>query len=507
MGYTPPNPNGQATSANSQPMVLASDQSAIPVKNQDNSGAGIDSLSAGTGANGLMTAQGATNFFFSTVNSSTAQLTAGSTFNGTIEAVLSAPYASVIIDSDQPGTLTVKQYITSGAGTQIVSTPFSFLAKTGGNCFARSFAINGNYFSISVQNTGASTTTTLNINVAYGNIPGTTQLLNNPTSINEINGVAPSTPGKLDTIGTVVDLISSGTITTQNLVPAGVATAGSAVELALNGQGSGTLQVTGTYTGALSLQYTIDGTTWVTATDSSFISVTNASSATIVSASVGIWEVETRAYNKIRITGLAAMTGTATITLRASRSSAPALQNVRLFDFAGNGIQQLTTSDGTITNPTTNMGATVLNQLFNGTTWDRQRGMSVATVTGDTGAKTATGNGATQTNIGNKGMQVVISMGAVTGTTPTFVAKLQGSVDGGTSWYDIPGATTASLVATGIWGINVYPGSAVTAGTTITGTTAVASGTIPRTWRVVWTIGGTTPSFTITSITYNYLPN
>ena len=98
-------------------------------------------------------------------------------------------------------------------------------------------------------------------------------------------------------------------------------------------------------------------------------------------------------------------------------------------------------------------------------------------------------------------------MGAVTGTTPTAVFKVQGSTDAGTSWYDIPGATTATLVATGVFGITIYPGIAVTAGTTTTGTTATANMVIPRTWRLVWTIGGTTPSFTITNIQYTYLPN
>lgn len=134
-------------------------------------------------------------------------------------------------------------------------------------------------------------------------------------------------------------------------------------------------------------------------------------------------------------------------------------------------------------------------------------GMGAVATTGDTGAKTATGNGATVANSGNKGVQIVIALGVVTGTTPTAVFKVQTSVDGGTTWVDLPGATTASLVATGNWGITIYPGQAVTAGTTTTGTTATVSGVIPRSWRVVWTIGGTTPSFTITSITYNYLPN
>lgn len=149
-----------------------------------------------------------------------------------------------------------------------------------------------------------------------------------------------------------------------------------------------------------------------------------------------------------------------------------------------------------------------LNSLYNGTTWDLQRGMGGNATTGDAGAKTVTGNGATQTNVGNKGVSIVLNMGAVTGTTPTFVLKVQGSADGGTTWYDVPGATTASLVATGVWGITVYPGSPTVAGTTtsITGTASCGQ-PLPRTWRVVWTIGGTTPSFTITNVQYNYLPN
>lgn len=157
-------------------------------------------------------------------------------------------------------------------------------------------------------------------------------------------------------------------------------------------------------------------------------------------------------------------------------------------------------------NPTLGKQA-VVNMVYNGSTWDLQRGMSGNLTTGDTGAKVATGNGATIANVGNKGIQIVVNMGAVTGTTPTCTIKVQGSADGGTTWYDIPGATTASLTATGVFGITIYPGIAVTAGTTTSGSTATANGVLPRTWRIVWTIGGTTPSFTITNVQYNYLPN
>jgi hypothetical protein len=175
-------------SANAEQLV--STTNALPAAMYDGTNLAINSLSAGTGANGLLVAQGATNFFFSAVNSSTAQLAAAATFNGGIEAVLSSPEVSVIIDSDQPGTLVVKQYITSTAGTQVINTTFNITAKASGNCFGRSFPINGNYFSVSFTNTGASATTTLNINVAYGNIPAVTQLLNAPMSLNEVNGTA-----------------------------------------------------------------------------------------------------------------------------------------------------------------------------------------------------------------------------------------------------------------------------------------------------------------------------
>jgi hypothetical protein len=239
MSYNPQNSNGQKTMANSSPIVIASDQSGIPVKNQDNSGVGIDSLTAGTGANGLMMAQGATNFFVSTLNSSTAQLAAAATFNGTIESVLSAPYASIIIDTDQTGTLVVKQYITSAAGTQVINTTFNIPAKASGNCFGRSFPINGNYFSISYTNTGASATTTLNINVAYGNINATTQLLNLPTSLNEINGTA----------------LSLGQVAMASSLPVVIASNQSSIPVAA------TLQAGSAIAGKVGIDQTTPGTT------------------------------------------------------------------------------------------------------------------------------------------------------------------------------------------------------------------------------------------------------
>lgn len=120
-----------------------------------------------------------------------------------------------------------------------------------------------------------------------------------------------------------IDLFTVATnITTQNLVPAGVATANSAVlSPSLNGAGGGAVQVTGTYTGALSLQATLDGVNWVTLGGACFLNVnTGVQSATIPSAAVGIYQVDVAGFKQIRITGLAAMTGTATVSLQISNS-------------------------------------------------------------------------------------------------------------------------------------------------------------------------------------------
>lgn len=128
-----------------------------------------------------------------------------------------------------------------------------------------------------------------------------------------------------------------------------------------------------------------------------------------------------------------------------------------------------------------------------------------AALTGDTGAKTATGNGATLTNAASRGAHIVINVGAVTGTTPTLTVKVQGSADSGTTWVDLPGATTAAITASGAYGVFVSPGSAPVAGVATAGTAAVANITLPRTWRIVWTITGTTPSFTLTNVQVAYI--
>ena len=293
------------------------------------------------------------------------------------------------------------------------------------------------------------------------------------------------------------DLFNAGAITTQNLVPAGLATPGSAVQLTLrDGACSLGVQVTGPYTGALSLQGTIDGTTWVTIGGNVFFNVnTGAISATIASAAVGIWQLECSNFRAIRITALAAVTGSANITITASASSSiVAIDNTTIN--ADTEMPAAAAAADAAGNPTAPfiLGAAM---RFNGASWDRMRN-NINTSTGDTGAKTATGNGATQTNYNASGAIIVFNIGTVSGTTPTCVFKVQGSTDGGTTWFDVPGAVTPSITASGTYVLAVYPSVTPAAN-------AAVSFPIPRTWRVVWTIGGTTPSFTITNVQVAYV--
>jgi hypothetical protein len=113
---------------------------------------------------------------------------------------------------------------------------------------------------------------------------------------------------------------ATGNITTQNLVTNGNATAGSAVEIGLLGHGVVAIQVTGTYTGALSVQLTNDGSRWETVTAAHIVNaITGVGTATIASATVGIFRFGAAGFFRLRVTGLAAMTGTASVTLRAAQ--------------------------------------------------------------------------------------------------------------------------------------------------------------------------------------------
>jgi hypothetical protein len=128
-----------------------------------------------------------------------------------------------------------------------------------------------------------------------------------------------------DQVVKIVDpdtVVLASNITTQNLTPSGTATAGSAVEISLNGDATLTTQITGTYTGALSLQVTVNGTAWVTVGGIPFLNLnTSTYLATISSALQSIFQSNIAGAIKARITALGAVTGTATVNLQASSAT------------------------------------------------------------------------------------------------------------------------------------------------------------------------------------------
>jgi hypothetical protein len=139
-------------------------------------------------------------------------------------------------------------------------------------------------------------------------------------------------------------------------------------------------------------------------------------------------------------------------------------------------------------NPTTPVvGAAA--ELFNNATWDRARNNYNLNL--DTSsARTTSANGATGTNHNARGAEIFVNVTAVSGTTPTLAVRLQESYDG-TNFRDVDTTNlqTASITANGIYKLVVYPGLPTAANASL-------NGVLPRTFRLAWTIGGTTPSFT-----------
>jgi hypothetical protein len=224
------------------------------------------------------------------------------------------------------------------------------------------------------------------------------------------------------------------------------------------------VQITGTWVGTVTFEGSVDGTNYFVINGGTF-----ASTGVLVSTATanGQWQFDVAGVQSFRARCSAFTSGTIVVTVR------------------GSGACSMVGLDGPV----------------------QTLGLGTITTTGDTGAKTATGNGAAQTAPTTaKGVAVVCVMSASSGTSPTCVLNVQVSLDGGTNYVTVcsTGSITAST-ATPI-GLIVYPTIAATsAGTTVSSVSTKIGSFLAPTWRMSWTIGGTTPSFTITSITYQYL--
>lgn len=144
------------------------------------------------------------------------------------------------------------------------------------------------------------------------------------------------------------DTTATGSITTQNLNPnSGTATASSTVASAsLNGGATVSIQVTGTYTGALTPQVTVDNSNWVNLGSTGLVNVgTNVYSATIASAATGMWQANVAGSLKFRISALGAVTGTAVVSIQISSGAGAVFLDAPLP--AGSAVIGAVTQSGT----------------------------------------------------------------------------------------------------------------------------------------------------------------
>lgn len=272
-------------------------------------------------------------------------------------------------------------------------------------------------------------------------------------------------------------------------------TVNTAATIDVSGYNTVSVAMTNTSTmtaGVLTFEVSPDGTNWFPVALARIDSYTVETTYTLNAVANRAWSTSIDGFVKFRVRLSTVITGTGTATLLITPQSFAIEPIVTVGQATAASLNATVTGIVSIGN-TANTTPILANPL-----------PPVVSTTGDTGAKTATFNGATLTNVTSKGATVVLHLGVVSGTSPTLVIKLQGSADGGTSWFDLPGATTATITTTGDYGIQIYPGLVTVAGVTTTATTAQVSGLLPKTWRVVYTIGGTTPSFTITNVQISY---
>lgn len=126
----------------------------------------------------------------STANNSTAQLTAGASFTGGIETVLSLQAAQIMVTCDQPYSVFIDQYIDLAGTARVATYTFTRLAGVPLN---ENVTLPGNYMRVRVQNTGAVTTTTFRVDTTFGIMntqPNTLSDAGNLRVVNQENGTA-----------------------------------------------------------------------------------------------------------------------------------------------------------------------------------------------------------------------------------------------------------------------------------------------------------------------------
>ena len=439
MAYTPNNPNGQATMANSEPVVIASNQTAFPIT--------LDK----------------TNFTQSSGNNTSAQLAASATFTGSIESGLSHPNLIISVRCDQPFTMTIKQYSDLAGTIAYPDIVYTRLANQGYN---DTITLAGSYFRVVLQNTGASATTTLFVESWLGILPlavNSTNLGNSPIAINEVGGTALTLGQKASTSSipvtlsneNVQDLYFTGqaaqTATVNNIIPSTVSASGTDV----TGYRSASIQIlcpTGTYTtGAIIFEGCNDsatGTIWQP------IPIYNFGSSTVIGGSVTLVSntsiIYTFALNfrYLRVRISTAVTGASASVQAFSKFSQntwmpnyltvyqPTAASLNVTPASTplmtGAIASATCSDGTA-NPT-GYGTRVFGHLYNTATWDRPQNNTETTLLASS-ARTTTQTSADIVNFNGTQLIVVLDMTVV--GTGSVTVSIDGKDSASGKYYNI----------------------------------------------------------------------
>lgn len=139
--------------------------------------------------------------------------------------------------------------------------------------------------------------------------------------------------------------------------------------------------------------------------------------------------------------------------------------------------------------------------LFNGSTWDRARGVFSQTEQASA-AQTATGDSADQTNFNNPGLVGVMDITAVSGTTPTLDQNLRGLQSGTPYTVSQGGNTIAMQQATGISVNRLVLHPDLPADRVGAVDTRYFVGILMRGYDWRWVIAGTSPSFTFSIVSH-----
>jgi hypothetical protein len=288
---------------------------------------------------------------------------------------------------------------------------------------------------------------------------------------------------------------ATGNITVLNASPStGAATAGSAVTLSLTGATGFAVDLRGTFVATLTFQGTINGTDWFSIPMLPAGSGVNVATVTTATA-VGAWAGNANGMQQVRATATAFTSGSVTVVLRAMQATGV------VYNIPGGATAQSVSVTGTPTfigSAAEDAAATASPVVVGGVV--RTAAAPVTLVAGDAardtmtaaGAKTAaigapvvsaevasaarvaTGNSGTISVPTGGGISGLLVVSAVSGTTPTLDLTLEESFDAGTNWLTawsaprVTGVTTVPIPQMAVGGL--------------------------RRW--VWTISGTTPSFT-----------